>query len=181
MARSKECENCGRSLADAPERRQEGKLWFCTPSCQLTYASRTARAGSTRTSRSTKETKAASSAPRGAVRGTARAIGKTIKWVVILAVLAVIALVVAVIVGVGQAVNKSEKNGALVTPAKYARVKVGMTPTRVRRLLGKPENTSSIDTSGFKTVCWIYGTLSQKTSSTFCFNNGKLATKSRTS
>jgi hypothetical protein len=172
------CANCGRAIKDAPEARQEGNLWFCTPSCQLQHASKRTRPGHT-TSRRERKRQLRAGGRSGPIRKTGRAIGKTIKWTLILGGLLVVAVIVAAIVGVNHAVTKSNKSSHQVSPTKYAQIKVGMTPAQLRRLVGKPEDTSSFSSTGITTVCWTYGVLAETATYSFCFDNGKLATKSR--
>jgi hypothetical protein len=144
----------------------------------LQYASSSTRGRSAPPKRSRRREQSDARATHGIAGRVVRGVGTTIKWTVILGALALIALVVAVIVGVVHEVNKSEKNSRQVSPAKYAQVKVGMTRGRIRRLLGKPEDTNSIQSNGFAEECWTYGVLARSGTYEFCFEKGRLTTKS---
>jgi hypothetical protein len=109
----------------------------------------------------------------------ARAVGGTIKWALMVAALVILVLIVAVVVGFGHAVDRSDKNAKQVSPAKYARVHIGMSTSKVRRLLGRPENTYTSEAKSLQVNCWQYGVLARSATYSFCFANGELAMKSR--
>jgi hypothetical protein len=108
-----------------------------------------------------------------------RATGKVIKWTLLACVALIVVAVVAAIFGLGSAANKSDKSSAKVTPAKYAKVHEGMRKAELRTLLGKEESADSQSISGTTMDCLYYGILSSKGSYQFCFENGKLFSKSR--
>lgn len=108
-----------------------------------------------------------------------RALGKTIKWSLIVGALLVVVLIIAIAVNLGNAGNKSDKSSRQVSAAKFAHVKNGWSMARLKALVGKPESTDFQQVTGLKMSCWYYGVLSSNGSYQFCFENGRLASKSR--
>lgn len=109
----------------------------------------------------------------------ARGVGKTIKWLLIVGALLIVIIIIAAVVGLGSAANDSDKSSSQVSRAKYAQAKTGMAKPQLRSLLGKPERTDETQVNGLRMECWYYGVLSANGSYQFCFQNGKLSTKSR--
>lgn len=109
------------------------------------------------------------------LRGT----GKAIKWLLILGALLVVIIIVVIAVSLGSASDESEQSSKQVGAAKFAQVHRGMAKPELRTLLGKPESTDYQEVQGLTMECWYYGVLSQSGSYQFCFENGKLASKSR--
>src|SRR5262245_54623245 len=106
-------------------------------------------------------------------------IGKTAKWLLIVGGLLVVIIVIAAAVGLSNASKKSDKSASQVGPARYAHVHLGMTGRQLRGMLGKPQSTDSTTVSGSTMNCWYYGVLASSATYQFCFENGRLATKSR--
>lgn len=109
----------------------------------------------------------------------ARGVGRTIKWALILGALVIVVIIIAAVIGLGSAASDSDKSSAQVSRAKFAAVKTGMAKPAVRTLLGKPERTDETQVNDLSMECWYYGILSADGSYQFCFDNGKLASKSR--
>ncbi len=113
------------------------------------------------------------------VRGFFHGVGSTIKWLLIIGALIIVVVIIAAIVGIGKESEKSEKSSQQVTPAKYAAVKDGQSEAEVRALLGKPEETDTINVKGFgKSDCWYYGILAQQTTQ-ICFQGGAVDYKAQ--
>lgn len=110
-----------------------------------------------------------------------RAVGQTVKWLLILGALLIVAIVVAVIVSLGTAADESEQSSAEVSQQEFQRVRAGMSKPEVRALLGAdPESTDETSVEGFTLECWYYGILASGGTYQFCFDNGRLSSKSRT-
>jgi outer membrane protein assembly factor BamE (lipoprotein component of BamABCDE complex) len=108
-----------------------------------------------------------------------KGIGKTIKWILILGALLIVVIVVIAIFSLGKAGNDADKQSANVT-AHLSQIRLGMTETQVKAILGKPDSTQRSQTAGLGTMDeWYYGTLSAKGSYQFSFTNGKLEAKNR--
>jgi outer membrane protein assembly factor BamE (lipoprotein component of BamABCDE complex) len=111
-------------------------------------------------------------------KGVARGIGKTIKWLIIVLVGIVALVIVLAIIGLGKASNDADSQSKKVT-AHLSQIKLGMTRTQVKAIVGKPDSTQRMVTSGLVDDTWYYGTLSAKGSYQFVFENGKLTAKNR--
>lgn len=77
-----------------------------------------------------------------------------------------------------EEIDKSEQSSAKVTKAKVKKIQLGDSKKRVRKVLGKPENTDRQEVEGLTMECWYYGVLADR-SWQFCFDNGKLSSKNR--
>jgi hypothetical protein len=115
------------------------------------------------------------------VRGVGRVIGFSVKWTLLLFALLVVIAIVVGVVKLAQSGEKSTKRAAAekITPALYRRIAVGMTPAQVRRLAGRPRETSTSTIAGLgKSDCWYYGSIFESKSYELCFSNGRLGLKS---
>lgn len=110
-----------------------------------------------------------------------RGIGKTIKWIVILGALLIIIVIVAVVIGLGSAANDSDDSSKEVSPAEYAAIKDGATLASVKARIGaEPESEDEVVVGNSTLKCIYYGILSSEGTYQFCFDNGRLSSKSRT-
>jgi hypothetical protein len=117
----------------------------------------------------------------GAGSGVVRGVGKLVKWVMIVVgagLVAALVLVAAAVFALGKAADRSEKH-AQHAAAGYALVREGMTPWQVRRIVGSPETTDRTQIAGAKQVCWYYGSVLADTWAVYCFERGKLVSKTR--
>lgn len=116
----------------------------------------------------------------GAAGKIGRGIGGTIKWIVLAGAALIVVLVTVMMVSLGSAVDESDDSSAAVGPAKYQQIELGMTQQQVRRIIGaEPQDQDETAVQGMTMSCWYYGILSAEGMYQFCFNNGRLETKSR--
>jgi outer membrane protein assembly factor BamE (lipoprotein component of BamABCDE complex) len=111
-------------------------------------------------------------------RAVARGVGRTVKWLVIACFALVAVIIVVAVIGIGKEANDSDTQSANVK-SHLSQVHLGMTRPEVRAILGKPDSTQHMESSGFKDDTWYYGTLSASGSYQFVFENGKLTAKNR--
>lgn len=109
-----------------------------------------------------------------------RGVGKTVKWAAIIGVLVIVVIVIVALVSLGGAADESERSSREVTPAEFTRIQTGATPEQVRAIIGaEPERTDETTIEGLTMNCWYYGILAQSGTYQFCFQNGRLSSKSR--
>lgn len=111
-------------------------------------------------------------------RAVARGVGHTIKWIVISAFALIVIIVVVALVSLGKASSNADKQSSRVA-AHIQQVHLGASKAQVRAILGKPDSTQRMVTSGLVDDTWYYGTLSAKGSWQFVFVNGRLTAKNR--
>ena len=66
-----------------------------------------------------------------------------------------------------------------LSPAEFATVPHGITPTRLRALVGEPEAARTARVEGLEVECLLYGIVGTSGAYQFCFTQGRLATKAR--
>lgn len=113
-----------------------------------------------------------------ATRTVARGVGKTIKWFVIACFSLIVVGIVVAIVGVGMAASDSEQQATNVS-AHISQIHIGMTRAQVRAIIGAPDSTQHLESSGLVSDMWYYGSLSTDGSYQFAFDNGVLTSKNR--
>ncbi len=78
--------------------------------------------------------------------------------------------------------RKSEgrgQSGAQLSAVEFGQVARGVTPRRLRELVGTPETSHRATVEGLEIECLYYGIVGASGSYQFCFANGKLSTKAR--
>ena len=75
--------------------------------------------------------------------------------------------------------DASGQSDAQVSAAEYVRVPRGITPIRLRELVGQPEARSKSEVEGVRLECWTYGIVGASGAFQFCFANGKLSSRFR--
>jgi hypothetical protein len=116
----------------------------------------------------------------GAARKVGRGIGKTVKWLLIIGALIVVIVVIAIFISLGQAGSESEESSKEVSPAEYAAIQEGDTRASVERLIGaEPESENETVSGGQTLSCIYYGVLASEGTYQFCFEDGRLFSKSR--
>jgi hypothetical protein len=79
--------------------------------------------------------------------------------------------------------DASDKSSAQVDPNAFAIMPIGVSESYVRSSFGSPQSSDDTTVGGYggtlNSRCIYYGILSQNGSYQFCFDNGKLVSKSR--
>ena len=73
----------------------------------------------------------------------------------------------------------TRQGAAQLSTAEFATIRPGITPTRLRGLVGEPESRSKTSVEGLEIECWYYGIVAETGSFQFCFANGKLTSRFR--
>ena len=80
---------------------------------------------------------------------------------------------------VGTDESATRQGAAQLSTAEFANIRPGITPARLRGLVGEPESGSSTSVEGLEIECWYYGIVAETGSFQFCFANGKLTSRFR--
>lgn len=165
------CANCGSQTASRSARR-EGKDWFCSQLCLLTWESRRSRGRRIQPLADTRQ-----KLPRAA--GWASALARAARWTFTLIALAVVALIVGGAMMLGREVDKSATSSHRAELA-IAHLRRGQTEARVLRLAGQPTDRQAWVTHRVRHACWQYGNLAlDRHVYELCFRNGRLRSKAR--
>ena len=73
----------------------------------------------------------------------------------------------------------TSQGAAQLSTAEFAHIRPGITPTRLRGLVGEPESKNKTRVEGLEIECWYYGIVAETGSFQFCFANGKLTSRFR--
>jgi hypothetical protein len=110
----------------------------------------------------------------------ARGIGKWLLLVGALTIAFVVIVVIVVYVWAGSQ-NEVRYVGPEVQPAVFARIRQGDTEADVlRKIQDEPDSTDDTQVGDLTFECWYYGIPGEGGTYRFCFQNGRLASKSRT-
>ena len=66
-----------------------------------------------------------------------------------------------------------------ISPSEFLEVERGASTSRVRGLLGAPEETSKATVEGLDVECWLYGIAGGNGAFQLCFADGKLSSRFR--
>ena len=69
--------------------------------------------------------------------------------------------------------SKTSQGAAQLSTAEFAHIRPGITPRKLRGLVGEPESKSKTSVEGLEIECWYYGIVAETGSFQFCFANGK--------
>ena len=75
--------------------------------------------------------------------------------------------------------SKTSQGAAQLSTAEFAHIRPGITPRKLRGLVGEPESKSKTSVEGLEIECWYYGIVAETGSFQFCFANGKLTSRFR--
>ena len=75
--------------------------------------------------------------------------------------------------------GETGQGAAQLSTAEFAHIRPGITPSRLRGLVGEPESKNKTRVEGMEIECWYYGIVAETGSFQFCFANGKLTSRFR--
>ncbi len=80
---------------------------------------------------------------------------------------------------VRQSRHPVEQSRAQLSQFEFNRVAAGVTKDGLRGLIGEPASRQSVDVEGIVVDCWYYGVAAASGAYQFCFQDGRLRTKTR--
>jgi len=71
------------------------------------------------------------------------------------------------------------QSAAQISSGEFASIDAGVTPGRLRALVGDPASRNATEVEGLEVECWYYGVAGSTGAYQLCFENGRLSTKVR--